>query len=74
MIVVLIVMITGILLISCGDVNDVITDFTDPFLDNSSGSRTVSGLASGATYCWKVVAEDSSGGESESSVNCFETK
>ena len=73
--VILTVMITGILLISCGDVNDVISDFTDPFLDNSSsGSRTVSGLAAGATYCWKVVAEDSSGGESESSVNCFETK
>ncbi len=72
--VVLIIIMAGILLISCGDVNDVISDFTDPFLDNSSGSRTVSGLASGATYCWKVVAEDGDGGESESSVNCFETK
>ncbi len=68
------VIVAGMLLVSCGEVADVISDIV-PFIDyNSSGSHTVSGLNTGATYCWKVVAEDSGGEESESSMNCFETE
>ncbi|MEN8263516.1 MAG: choice-of-anchor D domain-containing protein [Nitrospirota bacterium] len=66
--------ITGMLLISCGDVEDLVGD-SIPFGSSGGGgsSHVVSGLASGSTYCWKVVADDGNGGTSESDTNCFGT-
>jgi hypothetical protein len=60
----------GMMLVSCGGG----TDFSLP-VDTSSGqlSQNVSGLQSGTTYYWKVVAYDSKGASSESAVRNFTT-
>jgi hypothetical protein len=34
----------------------------------------ISGLNSGTVYYWKVVAKDTSGGETESGISSFETQ
>jgi hypothetical protein len=69
-----ILIIAGMLLTSCGEVDDLLGDII-PFLkDVTNGvSRTVTGLVTGGSYCWKVIADDGSGGQSESGTNCFGT-
>ena len=65
--------ISGMLLISCGDIEDLIGD-SIPFGSSGGGSHhVINGLASGGSYCWKVVADDGNGGTSESGTNCFGT-
>lgn len=63
----------GMLLVSCGEIDDMLGEVV-PFMGDSGGSvsQVVSGLESDS-YCWKVVADDGNGGQSESSVNCFGT-
>ena len=69
-----ILVIAGMLLTSCGEVDDLLGGII-PFLKDASNgiSRTVTGLVTGGSYCWKVVADDGSGGQSESGTNCFGT-
>ena len=71
---ILVFVMAGLLLISCGEIEDLIEDRI-PFGGSGGGSvsRVVNGFASGGSYCWKVVADDGGGGESESDTNCFGT-
>jgi hypothetical protein len=71
-----IMVITGVLLISCGSGGGGSSGGNAPENTGSISdevSQTVSGLKSGTSYYWKVVARDSRGGESVSGVRYFET-
>lgn len=57
-------------LMACsGDLGDNVTPTSGP----ASSSYTVTGLSSGTTYYWKVVAYDGTGNETESAVYSFTT-
>jgi len=69
--------IAGILLISCGSGGGGSSGGEVPANSGTisdEAGKTVSGLKSGTTYYWKVVAKDSFGGEGHSSVRSFQTQ
>ena len=69
-----ILVIAGMLLTSCGEIDNLLGGIIPFLADAGNGiSRTVTGLVTGGSYCWKVVADDGSGGQSESGTNCFGT-
>jgi hypothetical protein len=74
------ILIIGTLLAACGSGENGATgglqrNFgTPPPSNNDELSYTLSGLNSGTIYYWKVVAKDTSGGETESTINSFETE
>jgi hypothetical protein len=63
------VVITGLILVSCGGGGG-----GDSAPVNNEVSYTASGLGTGTTYYWKVVAVDGKGGISQSSVRSFTTR
>ncbi|MBI4683154.1 MAG: choice-of-anchor D domain-containing protein [Nitrospirae bacterium] len=73
--------VTGMLLVSCGSSSDssssggVTAGSSNSSIDsNNEISQTVSGLKTGTTYYWKVVATDGRGGSRDSGVWNFDTK
>jgi hypothetical protein len=73
------ILIIGTLLTACGAgelgvSGGLLTNGSTPSSNNDELSYTISGLNSGTIYYWKVVAKDTSGGETESTISSFETE
>jgi hypothetical protein len=69
-----VVAVTGmLLLVSCGKLSDDSVTSSNSNSSQEVVSQVVSGLRSGTTYYWQVVAEDGKGGETYSDVWSFET-
>ena len=64
----------GILLISCGTSSSGGGNQDDKGQAQEEASYTITGLAEGTTYYWKVVADDGNGGRSESETWTFTTQ
>jgi glucan phosphoethanolaminetransferase (alkaline phosphatase superfamily) len=72
-------LIIGTLLTACGAgefgvSGGLLTNGSTPQTNNDELSYMISGLNSGTVYYWKVVAKDTSGGETESGISSFETQ
>ena len=61
------------LLISCGGGGGD-TSAVNPPPTSNEVTKTLTGLQSGTTYYWKVVADDGKGGVAESEVRSFTTQ
>jgi hypothetical protein len=69
------VAVTGmLLLVSCGKLSDDSVTSSNSNSSQEEVSHEVSGLRSGTTYYWQVVADDGKGGETYSDVWSFETQ